>query len=159
MAVTIPGFSIGMGVDSGEFVREMFKIRQSSEQTANTVSRTFGLASSAVKGLAAGLGTSFSIAGLVQATRSAIDFGDAIGDVAERTGLTTTDLQALQFQASQSGNSAEAMASGLADIRPEYRSGAGRHRPYGQAAPGARPDRGRANSDRGPAAPWHCAPC
>ena len=91
----------------------MFKIWQSSEQTANTVSRTFGLASSAVKGLAAGLGTSFSIAGLVQATVSAIDFGDAIGDVAERTGLTTTDLQALQFQASQSGNSAEAMASGL----------------------------------------------
>ena len=70
MATTIPGFSVGIGADAGEFIRELFKIRTASEQTANTVTRTFGLASSAVRGLAAGLGASFSIAGLVQATRS-----------------------------------------------------------------------------------------
>jgi hypothetical protein len=92
----------------------MFRIRQASEQTAGTITRSFTVAGNALRSLAAGLGVGFSIGGLIQATKAAIDFGDRLGDAAARTGVAIEKLQALQFQAQQSGSSAETMASGLA---------------------------------------------
>ena len=117
---TLPGLVVDIVLNSATFIRESRRIDESVNRMGRNVAeqnalmaRGFGTAATAFKSLAAGFGIGFGVTGFVNLVKGAIDSADRIGDLAARTGVAASALQALQHQAQQTGSSAEAMASGL----------------------------------------------
>jgi len=70
-----------------------------------------GLSSLAAKGMSFGIGAasiSAAVAALVAMTKAAIDNGDALNKMSQKTGLAVEDLSKLQYAADLSGVSNEA---------------------------------------------------
>lgn len=81
---------------------------RTATKTVQTSMKQIDSAVNATKTLFGALGVSFSAAFLVSRINSALQFGDAISELARRTGLTTRATQELQFAFIQSGASGEA---------------------------------------------------
>jgi hypothetical protein len=120
---TLPGLNVGIALDAATFISETRRVEQSVDrmargtaQQAAVMSRGFNTAAAAAKNLAAGLGVGFGIGavtGLIAMAKNAVAAADEIGELAQRVGIGTGALQALQHQAEQSGSSVETLTSGL----------------------------------------------
>ena len=93
-------------------------IRQSAAlpSRSKASNKTLLGAASAAQTFAAAFGAGFATAGLAQLPgmlRNVVAEIADLGDLADRVGLTAEQIQELNFQAQQTGSSAETMASGL----------------------------------------------
>lgn len=118
-----------------QFERQMASAAGTADRTANRIERRFsamdrqlaGLGKNLFAGFLAGAGA-LALSRLPETIRGIVKEAADIGDVAERVGLTAEQLQKLNFQAKQTGSSAETMASALEVFGKrlgDARSGAG----------------------------------
>jgi hypothetical protein len=110
---TIGSVVLAIEANSAVFQREIAKV----QRDVSGLNRSFNDAASAAKSLATGLGIGFgtaAVAGLANMAANAVRAAEAIGETAKQVGLSTDALQKLQFQAQQSGSSAETLAAGMA---------------------------------------------
>ena len=85
--------------------KNLDKMDQSVTATARSMDKLKG----AIKGALGAL----SITAFASATRSTLDYADALGKTSARLGITTTALQTLRFAATQSGMTTEALEMSL----------------------------------------------
>ncbi|KQO06902.1 hypothetical protein ASF09_11620 [Sphingomonas sp. Leaf242] len=85
----------------------MKKVAASTAQTANQITSSMNLAKNAAIGFAGGFIGAFSVDVLQQRIQEAFDYGDAIVDLADRTGATTKTIQEFRYAAQLSGSSME----------------------------------------------------
>lgn len=78
-----------------------------------SIEKSVGMAKAALAGLASGLLAGFSLVGLIDLTRRAIDAADAMNDLSQRVGISVKDLAKYELAASQSGTTMEALAKGI----------------------------------------------
>ncbi len=79
------------------------------EGSVNKTKKSMEGLKTAIKGALGAL----TIGAFVQATRSTLDYADALGKTSARLGLTTQNLQTLRFAATQSGMTTEALEMGM----------------------------------------------
>lgn len=117
---------VGLQLESATFIRETRRVNDSIQQMGRTVDRTnalvargFNAAASSAKafgvGLVAAVGAN-SIAGLARVAKAALDAAGGMGELAAQTGVTTRDLQILQFAATQSGAEFGTLSSALSQF-------------------------------------------
>lgn len=70
-----------------------------------------------INGLLGAFGASLSLGALVAFGRELLQTGDELVKVADRTGLTTEEVQKLQFIAGQSGNSLDEMTAAISSLQ------------------------------------------
>jgi hypothetical protein len=98
------------------------KIADASKNAATSAS-TFAGSLKNVNTLLGAFGVSLSIGALVQFGRSLLQTADDLVRVADRTGLTTTEVQKLQYIAGQSGNSLDELTSAVGRLQVNLVSG------------------------------------
>lgn len=84
---------------------------------------TFGQMSTALKSLAAGFGIVFSVQAVVGFGKELLRMGDELVRVADRTGLTTTEVQRLSYVAGQSGNTIDELTGAIGQMQNRLASG------------------------------------
>jgi hypothetical protein len=117
MAVTIPGFSVGIGADASEFLRTLFRIETESKRTADSVSRGFGALNTTMGALTntvRGFIGAFTVDRLVDLGRRALDTAGNLEELALQAGVSTTQLQVLQFAGLQTGVGLEEIQTSFA---------------------------------------------
>ena len=75
------------------------------DKSVNATARSMDKLKGAIKGALGAI----SVAAFASATRSTLDYADALGKTSARLGITTTALQTLRFAATQSGMTTEAL--------------------------------------------------
>lgn len=138
MAKTLEQLVVELSAEVGSFRREMRVaggvVRDNTrrmEQDAKRVDRAFGGAATAAKALGAAvvaIGATRAIRGLVQLTRSAIEQGGTLSDLAQQVGTTAEQYQAFQFTIRNTGGSLAAVQPGLVSFNrqmAELRVGSG----------------------------------
>lgn len=98
-----------LSLESASFMSGMKKAADESTKTSRIIQGTMGMASTAVKGLAAAVGIDM-LAGL---TQNALDFSDAIADMSDRTGVSTKMIQEFRYAAQMAGSDFETADAGL----------------------------------------------
>lgn len=93
-----------------------------AEQTTAQFSGFGGAAGQATHLLEA-FGVSLSIAGLVEFGHELLRTGDELVRVADRTGLTTVEVQQLQYIAGQSGNSLDELTGAISKLQKNLTTG------------------------------------
>jgi hypothetical protein len=92
--------------------------RQLDAQTSLMQRSFVGLQSAANRTAVAigNIGAVLGVAGMVAFARKAVETAGGLGELADQLGVTTDSLQALQYQALQSGASAETLEAGIARL-------------------------------------------
>jgi hypothetical protein len=98
---------VDLALESAQFIAGMKKAAAATTQTANQISSAMNLAKNAAIGFAGGFIGAFSVDVLSQRIQEAFDYGDAIVDLADRTGATTKTIQEFRYAAQMSGSSME----------------------------------------------------
>lgn len=80
---------------------------------------------SQVNSLMGALGVGLSVGGVVAFAKSLLEMGDNLVRVADRTGLTTVEVQKLQFIAGQSGNTIDELAAAIGKLQKNLTLGDG----------------------------------
>jgi uncharacterized phage infection (PIP) family protein YhgE len=109
---TLPGLAVNLTLQNAQFVAG---IRQAN-QHLSSLDRAAKTASTAIKGMAAGLAglaLGVGIGGLIRIGKQALDTADQLHDLSKQTGISIGALQSLQRQAEVSGSSAEQLNAGL----------------------------------------------
>ena len=88
------------------------KVKKNLDSMDKSVSKT-KKSMDGLKGAIKGAIGALSIAAFASATRSTLDYADALGKTSARLGLTTEALQSLRFAATQSGMTTEALEMSL----------------------------------------------
>jgi hypothetical protein len=92
------------------------KIQAIADSVKNVESSTASLGSQ-LNTLAGAFGVTLGAAGLVGFAKSLLDTGDELVRVADRTGLTTTEVQKLQYIAGQSGNTIDELTGAIGKLQ------------------------------------------
>lgn len=92
-------------------------------KNANTATKTFLGSLGNVNQILGAFGVSLSLGALVGFGRELLRTGDELVRVADRTGLTTTEVQRLQYIAQQSGNSVDQFTSAISRLQRGLVSG------------------------------------
>lgn len=87
--------------------------------TAGATAQTtrFGLSIDQVRGVLGAFGITLGVGAVVAFSRALLDTADQLVRVADRTGLTTTEVQKLQFIAKQSGNSLDELTGAVSRLQ------------------------------------------
>jgi hypothetical protein len=119
LAFVIPGFSIGIGADSSEFLKALFRIETESKRTADSVSRGFSGLNTTVSALTntlRGLAGAFTVDRLVDMGKRALDAAGGLKEISVQAGVTTRQLQVLQFAGVQSGVGIQEITTSLSQF-------------------------------------------
>lgn len=98
---------VDLALESAQFIRGLKQASAATTQAATQISSAMNLAKTAVKGFVGGFVGAISVDFLSSQIQQAFDFGDAIVDLADRTGATTKTIQELRYAAQLSGSSME----------------------------------------------------
>lgn len=107
---------------------QLRKIEKDAQASAGRIERAFGLAGAGIKGALGGFIGGFSFQVLSQAVGQLVSSAAAIGDLSDKLGIGTDDLQALQYGAVQANMSFQDMEAGLLKFSKavgEARNGSG----------------------------------
>jgi hypothetical protein len=117
MSQSIGSLVIKLEAQTAALRTDMAEARRIIDTNTNTMQRAFSGVSSAARTTATAIGSigiALGVSELVSYARTVIDTVGALGEMADQVGVTTDALQALQFQALQSGASVETLEGGLA---------------------------------------------
>ncbi len=124
MAQKVGALEIDIRAAIADLKRDFSQAKAESQKLAGDIGRSnqliaksFGAASSAVKGFVAGIaaiGVGGAIAGLAGLIRSTADAAGNMVDLSEKVGLTLRTIQALQFGALETGIAFDQVEAGLA---------------------------------------------
>jgi hypothetical protein len=117
MSQSIGSLVIKLEAQTAALRTDMAEARRIIDQNTTTMQRAFSGVSSAARGTAAAIGTigvSLGIGAMVAYAQQIVETVGSLGEMADQLGVTTDGLQALQFQALQSGASVETLEGGLA---------------------------------------------
>lgn len=98
---------VDLALESAQFIRGLKQASAATTQAATQISSAMNLAKTAVKGFVGGFVGAVSVDFLSAQIQQAFDYGDAIVDLADRTGATTKTIQELRYAAQLSGSSME----------------------------------------------------
>lgn len=98
---------VDLALESAQFIAGLKKAQAATTQAANSITSAMNLAKNAAIGFAGGFIGAFSIDFLSERIQEAFDYGDAIVDLADRTGATTKTIQEFRYAAQLSGSSME----------------------------------------------------
>jgi hypothetical protein len=117
MSQSIGSLVIKLEAQTAALRTDMAEARRIIDTNTSTMQRAFSGVQSAARGAAAAvgaIGAAVGIGAFVSYARQVVDTVGALGEMADQLGVTTDGLQALQFQALQSGASVETLEGGLA---------------------------------------------
>lgn len=100
---------VDLALESAKFISGLKQAQAATVQTATSISSAMNFAKTAAVGFAGALSVDMFL-GQVQA---AFDYGDAIVDLADRTGATTKTIQELRYAAQMSGSGIESADAAL----------------------------------------------
>lgn len=103
----VGSLSVDLALESAQFIAGLKQAAAATTQTATQISSAMNVAKNAAIGFAGGFIGAFSIDVISQRIQEAFDFGDAIVDLADRTGATTKTIQELRYAAQMTGSSFE----------------------------------------------------
>ena len=103
----VGSLKVDLALESAQFIAGLKKASAATTQTADQISSAMNLAKNAAIGFAGGFVAAFSIDMMSARTQEAFDYGDAIVDLADRTGATTKTIQEFRYAAQMSGSSVE----------------------------------------------------
>jgi hypothetical protein len=98
---------------------DMAEARRVIDQHASASTKAFAGMQAAARGVAVAVGSiglSVGVGAMVSFAKQVIETTGGLGELADQLGVTTDGLQALQFQALQSGASAETLEAGIARL-------------------------------------------
>ncbi|WP_152639772.1 hypothetical protein [Sphingobium bisphenolivorans] len=98
-----------LSLESASFMSGMKKAADESTKTSRIIQGSMGMASTAVRGLAAAVTVDI----MTQLTQGALDFSDAIADMSDRTGVSTKMIQEFRYAAQMAGSDFETADAGL----------------------------------------------
>ena len=98
---------VDLALESAQFIAGLKKAEAATTQAASQITSAMNLAKNAALGFAGGFIGAFSVDILQQRIQEAFDYGDAIVDLADRTGATTKTIQEFRYAAQLSGSSIE----------------------------------------------------
>lgn len=90
---------------------------------ATTQTGRFGVSLDQARGMLAAFGLTLGVGTVVAFGRSLLETADQLVKVADRTGLTTTEVQRLQYIAGQSGNTIDELTSAIGRLQNNLISG------------------------------------
>lgn len=103
----VGSLKVDLALESAQFIAGLKRATAATEQAATQISTSMNLAKTAAKGFIGGFVGAFSLDLLQSQIQQAFDFGDAIVDLADRTGATTKTIQELRYAAQLTGSSME----------------------------------------------------
>lgn len=112
---------INAGVTGQQAIEQLRTSMDRMKDTVDGVSNRFGL----LKGAFAGLAGAAVVSGFVGMIRSAIDMGDKLNDLRQRTGLAVEDLDALGYAAELNGTNLDAVSGALGKLAKNMAEAAG----------------------------------
>lgn len=112
ISALIGALRVSLGMDTAEFEAGTKRARAQARATATDIQSQLGGISNSLKALATGAVAT----ALVAAGKRALDYASSLGEVAQQLGVTTRDLQAYRYAASQVGVSQDEMDKGLAKL-------------------------------------------
>lgn len=98
---------VDLALESQQFIAGLKRASAATTQAATQISSAMNLAKNAAIGFAGGFIAAFSVDMLTARIQEAFDYGDAIVDLADRTGATTKTIQEFRYAAQLSGSSVE----------------------------------------------------
>lgn len=116
MATELASLVLRMSADSAQLRADIKKVQTDMgkmRKSAQSLESGFNGMSRTIKGAFAGLGVGIGISGIVRSFDALTDSLDKIGDVAEKIGVTTDQLQELRYVAGQFGSNAEELDKSL----------------------------------------------
>jgi len=109
------------GVSGQQAVDQLRTSMERLGDGANDVAGRFNM----LKGAIAGLAASAVVGGFVAMIKSAIDMGDKLNDLSQKTGIAVEDLDALGYVAEQNGSNLDAVAGALGKLAKNMAEAAG----------------------------------
>lgn len=103
----VGSLTVDLALQSAQFIAGLKQAQAATVQTATQISSAMNLAKTAAIGLATGFIGAFSFDVVQQRIQEAFDYGDAIVDLADKTGATTKTIQEFRYAAQLSGSSVE----------------------------------------------------
>lgn len=106
----IGALRVVLGLDTAQFETGAKQASSRADQLSSRLKSSFGTATAAsdtLRNALAGLGSALAVQQIVAATQRALDYTDAIADLADRTGASTKLIQEFRFAAQMSGSSVE----------------------------------------------------
>ncbi|WP_156361260.1 hypothetical protein [Sphingomonas sp. Leaf257] len=98
---------VDLALESAQFIAGLRNASRATQQTASQITNAMNIAKNAAIGFAGGFIGAFSFDILQERIQEAFDYGDAIVDLADRTGATTKTIQEFRYAAQLSGSSVE----------------------------------------------------
>lgn len=112
---------ITAGVTGQQAVDQLRTSMDRMKDSVDDVSNRFGL----LKGALAGLAGSAVVGGFVSLIKSAIDMGDKLNDLRQKTGIAVEDLDALGYAAELNGSNLDAVSGALGKLAKNMAEAAG----------------------------------
>lgn len=109
MATAFGTLSIDLVAKVAQFEKDLGAAARATERTANQIASAFGLITSAIGGLTAGVGVS----GLVAIVRNVNNGVDAFNDLKDATGASIENISALEDVAARTGTSFDTVGASL----------------------------------------------
>ena len=119
MASTAGSIVLGIFADVAQLKTDLQRANHNIEDFSSKATRSLASLTKMAGGFASaftGIGLALSGTALAAVAKQAIEVADNIGDMAERLGVGTDALQALQYAARDVGADAEGMATGIAKL-------------------------------------------
>lgn len=107
---------VTLGIDTAAFEAGSKRAAATAKRDAGLIERAYSGAGGAVKTAMAGLAAGISLGALAAVAKQALDYASGLAEVAQQLGVTTKDLQAYRYAATQVGISQEEMDKGLAKL-------------------------------------------
>lgn len=98
---------VDLALESAQFIAGLKKSQAATTQAASQISSAMNIAKTSLAGFAGGFVGAFSIGLINDRIKEAFDYGDAIVDLADRTGATTKTIQELRYAAQMAGSDFE----------------------------------------------------
>ncbi len=117
MANVLSSLMVTLGADTAAFQQDMGK----AGQTAKT---EFEKITDGAKAMGAALAAAFTLGAIKDGVLQAVDFADAMGDMAARTGQSVESLTAMGYAAKFSGSSVETYSAGIEKLSDNIASAA-----------------------------------
>jgi len=106
----------GMSAAGREAAANVAKVTEATAGAASGV-KQFGMSLDVAKGMLGAFGISLGVSTVMSFGKALLDTSDHLVKVADRTGLTTTEVQKLQYIAGQSGNSLDELTGAVSRLQ------------------------------------------
>ena len=112
MAALIGALRVSLSADTAKFEQGMKRAQRQAAASSSAITKSL----TGLKAGIAGFVGALSVGMVSQIIKGALDYAGSLGEVSQQLGVTTRDLQAFRYAASQNGISTEEMDKGLGKL-------------------------------------------